>query len=166
MGYGGTAGLTITPFQGTEIGIGWRSPVALSLTGDLELGAPSGPLPAGSYPVEADITLPEIVTIGLRHQVTPDLALNAGFEWTNWSRLGTVPVVATDGPLTGATLTNLAFEYQDGYYASLGAEYDIDDRFSMRGGVAYEWSPITTDNRDLRLPDGDRVHLAVGGSST
>ncbi|MEA3388770.1 MAG: outer membrane protein transport protein, partial [Pseudomonadota bacterium] len=144
----------------------WRSPVELNLEGDLRLQAPSGALPAGSYPIQAGITLPEIVTIGLRHQLTSQLELNAGFEWTNWSRLGTVPVVSTAGPATGATLTNLYFEYDDGYYASLGAEYDFNERWSMRGGLAYEWSPISTSTRDLRLPDADRLHAALGASYT
>jgi len=166
VGFGGTAGITITPFAGTEIGLGYRSPVGLNLTGDLNLQARSGALPAGTYPIEADITLPEIVTFGLRQQVTEQLALNAGFEWTNWSRLGTIPVKSASGPLTGATLTNLSFEYNDGYYASVGAEFDFNERWSMRGGLAYEWSPITTANRDLRLPDSDRVHAAVGASYT
>lgn len=164
VGFGGTAGVTITPFKGTEIGIGYRSPVGLNLKGDLTLQAASGGLPAGTYDIQADLTLPEIVTIGLRHQLTSDLTLNAGFEWTNWSRLGTIPVTATSPALGGATLTNLAFEYEDGYYASLGAEYDINENWAMRGGLAYEWSPINTSNRDLRLPDSDRVHAAIGAS--
>ncbi|GGE12266.1 aromatic hydrocarbon degradation protein [Aureimonas endophytica] len=161
-GIGMTAGLTLKPMEGTEIGVGFRSSVAETLRGSLALGGPVGRLPAGAYAVEAALDLPEQVTVGLHQALAPDLGLNAGFEWTNWSRLGSVPAVGTSGPTRGLTLTELPFRYKDGYYASVGADYRWNDALTVRAGAGYEWSPIDTSNRDLRLPDSDRVHLNVG----
>lgn len=161
-GFGFTAGATIKPFEGTQIGIGYRSSVSLTLDGDLALGGQLGPLPRGSYPIGADIDLPEQLTIGIQQAITPQLTLAGQFEWTNWSRLDNIPVVGTTGQTSGSELTSLPFHYDDGYFVSAGLDYAWNDKLTIRGGLGYEWSPITLDNRDLRLPDSNRVHASVG----
>ncbi|MGH2340395.1 OmpP1/FadL family transporter [Segnochrobactraceae bacterium EtOH-i3] len=161
--FGATAGVTIKPFAGTEIGIGYRSTTSLDLEGSLSLGAPTGSLPAGSYGIAATLNTPDMVSVGIRQTVTPDLVLSGAFEWYNWSRFGTIPVTGNGGITNGMTLTSLPFEYDDSYYASIGAEYRWNKDLTLRAGTSYEWSPISTRNRDLRLPDSDRISLAVGG---
>ena len=60
---GFVAGVTLTPFDGTTIGIGYRSMVKHSLDGsqtfDVPLRTPLGTIPAGAYPITADVTLPD-----------------------------------------------------------------------------------------------------------
>jgi long-chain fatty acid transport protein len=150
VGFGLTSGLTVRPWTGTEFGVGYRSSIGESLSGHL------WPVPALSVPSKANLTLPDEVTLGLRQAVTPVLDVNAGYEWTRWSSLGTVNVV---NPFT--TL-GLPFRYRDGSYASLGAAYRLLQNLTLRAGFGYEWSPISTSNRDLRLPDSDRISLNVG----
>lgn len=161
-GAGVTAGVTVKPFAGTEIGIGYRSTVGQSLSGDLSLGARVSTLPAGIYGVDANLMTPDQVTLGIRQQITPDLIVSGGFEWTNWSRLNHVAVTGNTGLTNGVELTSLPFEYNDGYYLSVGAEYKLTEQFTFRGGLGYEWSPITSSNRDLRVPDSNRISLAMG----
>nr|WP_272211112.1 outer membrane protein transport protein [Marinicella sp. W31]MDC2876994.1 outer membrane protein transport protein [Marinicella sp. W31] len=161
---GYTLGFTLTPMDGTVIGVGYRSAINQNLSGDLTLGASSGPLPAGRYGIDADMKLPDQLTVGLSQKVTDALTFNAGFEWTNWSVFNTIPVYGNSGPTNGMQLTDLPFEYDDGYYAALGMSYDWTEQFTVRGGLGYEWSPISTRNRDLRLPDSDRVHASIGGT--
>lgn len=161
-GVGATAGLTFTPFAGTQIGVGYRSAVQESLGGDLTLGARVSSLPAGAYGVNANLILPEQVSVGVSQVVTDQLTMHANFEWTNWSRLGHVTVTGTSGLTSGIPLTELPFEYNDGYYLAIGAEYRVNDQFTFRGGFGYEWSPIDIYNRDLRVPDANRVTLATG----
>lgn len=163
-GVGFTLGFTLTPMDGTVIGVGYRSQIKQSLEGHLDLGAMMGPLPSGSYPVKTDITLPDQITVGLSQALTDQLTLNAGFEWTHWSVFNNFPVYGTSGFTNGMQLTDLPFEYDDGYYVSVGLEYAMNEKFTVRGGVGYEWSPISTTNRDLRLPDSDRVHASIGGT--
>lgn len=154
-GYGFTAGVTITPVEGTVIGIGYRSSVKQDLEGNLRT-------PLGRTGVKADLELPDQLTIGITQTVTPDLTLSAGFEWTKWSRFGVIPVIATSGPATGRQVTTLPFKYDDGYYVSVGGEYAWSPELTLRAGLGYEWSPISDFNRDLRLPDSDRIHASIG----
>ena len=87
-------------------------------------------------------------------------------EWTNWSRIGTSFVSqAAGGPaLIGGSPVALPFQFRDGWFYSIGAEYMVDAKTTLRGGVAYEVSPITDRVRIPLLPDNDRIWLSVGAS--
>ncbi len=152
-GFGFTAGATFTPFEGTEIGLGFRSMISHSLDGKLES-------PLGGTGITADLDLPETVSLGVRQRVNDQFTLLGGIEWTNWSRLGTIPVVTDAGP----TATNLEFEYKDGWFFSLGGEYAWNDQLTLRAGAAYEIAPTRDEFRSMRLPDADRVWLSAGAS--
>jgi long-chain fatty acid transport protein len=152
VGFGVTAGATWTPVAGTTLGIGWRSAVDFDLKGDFEDFRVAGD-------AEAQLTLPDIVTIGLRQRLTESLDLLLGYEWTNWSRVGTIPVV-----VEGAVAEELRLEYEDGHFVSAGLEYDYSPATTLRFGVAWEKSPIPDDERNVLLPDSDRIWLSVGAT--
>ncbi|MXQ12520.1 OmpP1/FadL family transporter [Microvirga makkahensis] len=157
IGFGFTAGVTITPFAGTTIGLGYRSQVEHELEGTLS--APFGSIgPFARLPITAKLKTPDQVTIGISQAITPDMTVHAGFEWTNWSVLETPLVI---GP-AGAAVTDIPLNYDDGFFYSLGFDYQINDRWIVRAGVAYEESPIDTEIRSTRLPDNDRIWASIG----
>ena len=45
---------------------------------------------------------------------------------------------------------------------SLGAEYDVSDKLTLRAGTMFDESPINDDFRGFRVPDGDRTWLSAG----
>ncbi|NBJ12030.1 OmpP1/FadL family transporter [Microvirga arsenatis] len=156
IGFGFTAGVTITPFAGTTIGIGYRSRIEHNLEGTVAIpGAPSRIIP-----ISSDLSTPDQLTIGISHAFTPAFTLHAGFEWTNWSILET-PLVTGPG---GAVVTDLPLNYDDGYFYSLGFDYRLTNQLTLRAGLAYEESPIDTNIRSTRLPDNDRIWASVGAS--
>ncbi len=161
VGFGVTAGVTIKPFKGTEIGLGYRSGVGQNLEGDLYTPTAIGLLPAGTYGIAVDMITPDMVTLSAKQEVTDDIRLLATFEWANWSRL---KAPAVELAATGTTITNLEFNYNDGYFLALGGEYDFNDKLTLRAGAAYEWSPIDTEIRSARLPDNNRIWLSAGAS--
>lgn len=153
-GVGYTLGATITPVAGTEIGIGFRSSIHYDLTGTVKL-------PYAVLPIKAKVNLPETLTIGLRQQIGQNFTALAGFEWTNWSRVHRPAIRNRD---TGAVVSQLAFDYKDGYLASLGGEYRWNEKLLLRAGLAYEWSPIEDATRSVRIPDNDRVWASIGAT--
>jgi long-chain fatty acid transport protein len=153
IGVGATAGVTWTPAPGTTVGVGYRSAVSFDLEGDYNLGT--------SFDAEADITLPDMVTVGLRQAVTERLDVLVGYEWTNWSRLGSIPV---DVEGFAAPPETLRLEYDDGHFVSAGLEYDYTPLTTLRAGVAWEKSPISDEERNVLLPDSDRLWLSVGAT--
>jgi long-chain fatty acid transport protein len=58
----------------------------------------------------------------------------------------------------------LNLNYRDGWLFALGAEYAYSPILTLRGGVAYEVSPIDDRTRDILLPDSNRVFLSFGAS--
>jgi len=158
IGFGFTAGLTLTPFAGTTIGIGYRSRIDHELEGTLS--APAGVLApiAARIPISADLTTPDQLTIGLSQAITPALTVHAGIEWTNWSVLE-APLVVGPG---GRVVTDLPLNYDDGFFYSLGMDYKLTNQLTLRAGVAYEESPIDTEIRSTRLPDNDRIWASIG----
>jgi long-chain fatty acid transport protein len=170
IGFGFTAGVTLKPAKGTTIGVGFRSAVEHELEGDL-IGA-LAPLNFGggaTGPIGVDLTTPEMVSLGINQRITDAFTVSGTVEWTNWSRISSFPVInrntgtAIDlNPLTPATTDPLTFAYEDGWFFSVGGEYDYSQALSLRAGVGYEISPIKTQDRSYRLPDDDRLWLSAG----
>jgi long-chain fatty acid transport protein len=163
IGVGATAGVTWTPQKGTTLGIGYRSAVEFDLEGDYS--APGALVAPGTRvnivgDADASLTLPEIVTIGFRQALSEKLDVLVGYEWTNWSRAGSIPV-NVEG--FGAPET-LRLNYDDGHFVSLGLEYDYSPATTFRVGVAWEKSPISDEERNVLLPDSDRIWVSVGAS--
>jgi hypothetical protein len=139
-GFGFTASVTLTPPPTTTIGLGYRSAINQKINGTLTL--PPGGLfttGGGSTPgsVNATLNLPDIVSLGIRQRVNPQLTLLGTVEWTNWSRIGTTAINQPSGaPATiVGNAVKLPFQYKDGWFFSAGAEYQWNEKLAVRGGV-------------------------------
>jgi len=166
IGFGATAGLYLTPAEGTQIGIGYRSQIKHELDGSFGtangVSIAPGFLPA-SVSSSADLTTPDIVTISLRQSVSPNMRLMATFEWSNWSVFDVVPL--TNAAPAGAPSAAIEANWNDAWFASIGAEIDVSDALTLRAGVAYEESPIDTPEQRLTpVPDADRIWASIGAT--
>lgn len=157
MGF--TAGATLTPRDGTVLGIGYRSSVHHDIDGSI--GVPLLALAPLAGQVRARLNTPDKLSVGLTQAVSPVARVNLGFEWDNWSRLGTIGIVSKT---LGLPVNTLPLNYKDGFTYAIGAEYDASPNLTLRTGFAYETSPIDFRNRSVRLPDGDRYIASVGAS--
>ncbi|MEM8877344.1 MAG: outer membrane protein transport protein [Pseudomonadota bacterium] len=153
-GYGFTFGALITPMEGTEIGIGYRSSVKHDIEGTINA-------PGLFTAITAEADMPELVTVSLRQRLNDRWTALGTFEWTNWSNLPDAKIIA---PAAGGQIATLPFNYEDGYYFALGAEYEYNDDLTLRAGAAWEISPIGDESRSVSLPDDDRLWLSFGGS--
>ncbi|ACA20090.1 membrane protein involved in aromatic hydrocarbon degradation [Methylobacterium sp. 4-46] len=151
-GVGFTAGLLIQPTATTTLGVGFRSSIHHELDGVLSV------VPGR---VRSNLNTPEKLSVGLTQGITPEFRINLGFEWDNWSRLGTPAIVSQS---LNIPVSALPLRYRDGFHYSVGGEYDVSPQWTLRAGFAYEVSPITDANRSTRLPDGDRYWGSIGAS--
>jgi len=172
---GFTAGITLTPTPWTTIGAGYRSQIDQKIDG--HIFRPSflttvvipgiGPIPitvpSGFTNFDATIPLPGVATASIRQKVTDTLTLLGTVEWTNWSRLGTVPVTSNPAGILGVP-TTFAFGWRDGWLVSAGAEYQWSPLWAVRAGIGWEQSPVNDQVRGTRLPDSDRIWLSAGAS--
>jgi long-chain fatty acid transport protein len=163
-GWGWTAGVTLTPFAGTQIGVGYRSAINQDIDGSLTVGPGGTP---GS--VSTTLNLPDVLTVGIRQRINAQFTVLGGFEWSNWSRIGTTNILQPNGSLalsSSGTGITLPFQYSDGYFYSGGFEYVLTPAWTMRAGFAFEKSPITDQVRTPRLPDNDRYWYSFGLTNT
>ena len=156
--FGATAGIMIQPSANTSIGLGYRS----RLTHDLD-GHFASPVAIGGYAdADAEINLPDVVTLSFRHEMSRDMRLLGTVEWSNWSRFSNLTV--NTSTIFGPQLT-LPANWNDGWFFSLGGEYDYSPLITLRTGVAYEISPVDDPTkRFTTIPDNDRVWLNLGAS--
>ncbi len=151
--FGATAGILLEPAAGTSIGLGYRSQLTHDFGGSLNGGGFS------NLPADSTLNLPSILTLSLRQSIAPDMRLLGTVEWTNWSRFKEVAVTSA-----APTLTEHA-NWDDGWFFSVGGEYDYSPVLTLRTGVAYEISPIQdATQRFTSIPDNDRVWLSIGAS--
>ena len=54
------------------------------------------------------------------------------------------------------------FNWDDTWFYSIGGDYRLDDRWTLRAGLAYDETPTNDITRTPRVPDGSRTWLSVG----
>jgi long-chain fatty acid transport protein len=124
---------------------------------------------------EADVELPDIVALSFQQAIAPNMRVMGTVEWTNWSdfkelRLiarerGTNPAAIGATASSGDTLAVIEANWDDGWFFSLGGEYDYSSAMSFRAGIGYEISPVSSPEKVITtIPDGDRFWLSAGGS--
>ncbi len=159
---GFTAGILATPAAGTTIGLGFRSKLDHELEGTTHI--PGFLAPAA---VSADVSLPEIVTLSLRHDLAPAWTVLGTVEWTNWSRVPQLAVICQAAGCggAGAPVATLPLGWEDGWFVSAGLEHQYSSALTLRGGLGWEKSPIqTAAGRTIRVPDADRIWASIGAS--
>jgi long-chain fatty acid transport protein len=143
----------------TRFGLGYRSKVSHDADGDLTLTG-TAPAPV-KLSAEGSIDLPETVYLSARHEVNDRLALLAGARWTKWSRFKELRLEFGGGLPDSVTDEN----WDDVWMLNLGFNYDTGAGWVVRGGYAYDQSPVPdAAHRTPRIPDTDRNWLTLGAS--
>jgi long-chain fatty acid transport protein len=153
--WGYNFGFLIEADSMTRIGLTYRSEVnhrpkgSLTFTNDI-LGLVSGP--ATTY----DLNLPATVGLSATHDYSSAWSISSDIQFTHWSTLDLVKVISANIPLTDLE------HFKDSWMISVGAEYRPDDRFTWRGGVAWDQTPVVDEFRTAGIPDASRVMLSLG----
>jgi long-chain fatty acid transport protein len=158
---GFNGGLLITPMPGTKIGISYRYGITHNIKGSLTVANLGGLLALANQQTNGNAALnePDVVQAGFAQKITPDLTLLGEFDFYTWSNFQAINVM-TQSPTLGNLIT--PEHYRDTFSLSLGAEYQLNDRWRLRGGIKYDQTPTVDAYRDTRVPDGDRYWLATG----
>lgn len=130
----------------------------------------------------ASLSAPQTVLLTGTWEATPKLRLSALIRWADWSSFDTLTVKADglDSPYGeilqqilpqlqkfGIDLSSISVEnkWQDTWLFTIGADYVINNAWTVRAGVGYETSPIDDDSyRTAVIPDADRLWLSIGAT--
>ena len=80
-------------------------------------------------------------------------------DWTNWTRFDELRI-DSENPAQPADVTTA--RWKEAWFFALGAEYQADGRWTWRGGVALDQSPVPGATRNPRIPDADRTWVSAG----
>ena len=154
--FGATAGVMwkITPQH--TVGIVYRSPFMINFDGHASLKTPLG---TESKSAHAAIQFPQSVAGGYAFRPTKKLKLEADIEWTNWETLHKIVLHEPGGSLDG---TPIPFDWQDSLFYEFGAQYELDDHWTVRGGYIYSENTVPNSSFSPSVPDSNRHVFSVG----
>lgn len=184
--WGGNLGFMWQPTETVRVGLAYRSQVNHKADGYLksDLETANGTLIKHfqSNDGHAEMSAPHVITLTGTWKATEALRLSGLVRWTNWSSFDKLPISGSslyDASYTavasvyGQTVEgqratnkhNAVYNWKDSWLFTVGADYDINDEFTVRGGVGYEISPVDDDKyRSATIPDTDRLWLSMGAT--
>ncbi len=134
------------------------TPCFLDYNGQCQHPLPNSLVPGdGTDTGKVNIDLPAIANIGISQGIGEKLTVMADAEWTQWD---TVPGV--DATISGVGTDNTTLNYHNTWLYSLGAQYDLTQKLSVSGGLAYDETPTNSTYRDARIPGTNRKWLTFG----
>ncbi|MFX6035729.1 outer membrane protein transport protein, partial [Acinetobacter baumannii] len=87
--------------------------------------------------------------VGFTHRVNDQWQIMAEVTRTAWSKFDQVTVDYDSNQPDSV----LPFHYRDTTFASIGTDVRVNDKLTLRGGLAYDQTPTTDAHRDVRVPD-------------
>jgi long-chain fatty acid transport protein len=158
--YGWNAGALVTLPTTTRVGLSYRSKLNYTLEGDTTVTTLGGvPVAAASGPTNVDITFPDSGLLSLVHPLNEGSDIRLDVQWTNWDQVDTISAV---NPANGLPRDILQFQFEDSWRAALGVSAKQSEQWTLRGGIAWDQSPVKSDVRTVRLPDSDRWWVSIG----
>ncbi|NBB86797.1 MAG: long-chain fatty acid transporter [Bacteroidetes bacterium] len=131
------------------------APAGTPLDGVLQESFNQGPLVTQG--IETEITMPAQFVAGLSVQATERLNLMLDYQWTGWSTLEEVPLdfeISSDNAIV--------LNYGDSHNIRAGAEFAIDEIWTVRGGYVYN-KPASPDETVTPLaPESERNRPTLG----
>ena len=82
----------------------------------------------------------------------------ADVTWTNWSRFNQLHADFESG-LTGITIPE---KWHDSFFYAGGVTYTFNDTWKLRGGLAYDETPVKEAYLTPAIPDSSKIYLGVG----
>ncbi len=141
----------------SRVGLAYRSAINFQPTGSVTFSG----APGLNSSITAGLTEPETASISVFSAVSPRWDVMGDITWTRWSRVKSVPFVRTS-LAPGAVVSTLTFNWSDTLRYSVGGNYKMNDSWKFRAGAAYDETPTNDIDRTSRIPDQNRLWLAIG----
>ena len=168
IAYGYALGAQFTPAEGTRIGIGYRSEIDILAEGEGKYTNVGNTLVnegVDNAGLKSENTLPSVLTLGLEQEFAGKFTFGATAMLTGWSSMEELRIKFDPGADNNTQPDSLlTFGFEDQWFYSLGLTYEHSDKITLRGGYAYDNSPLTDTYRSARTPDGDRQWFSFGGT--
>lgn len=169
--WGFNLGLMFQATDDTRLALAYRSKISHHLTGEGKFRLPNNAAvqtvvgAVGGFEesaISGDVDLPESLSFAIHHQINNQWAIMADASWTRWERF---KELAISSPNPRSNLNSVKEENWDNSMRyGIGLTYAHNDKWTFRGGIAYDETPISDEFRTPRIPGEDRKWVALGAS--
>lgn len=166
--FGYVLGTIWHPDRSLSIGLSYRSMLSHKLKGPLLFqtdGAGVGNALKAAVSLFLDtrqttpLNMPPVVSLGVTYAMSDEWTFAVEFDWMEWSKFSQLTVTAANpAQPPDQTLTR----WKDSSFVSIGVEHSLSQNWQLRGGVAYDQSPVPDGTREPRIPDADRFWISAG----
>lgn len=166
-GWGLGLGLLWKPSPNDRVGINFHSQINHSVDdakATFQIPSNLAPLFQGAFTnttAAAKLNTPWYVTASWWHTVDDRLSFGADASYTHWSSFDKL-VLTYKNPAQAQFNAPSYFNYKNSWSAEIGADYKLDNQWTLRAGAGFDKTPTVDSTRDPRVPDGDRKAIAFG----
>lgn len=164
----------------TRIGISYQSKVSHHLKGNSRFTGPLANATGIAFPggvqgdnnLKATINLPATTAVSIFHTINPTWEVMGTVQYTQWSILRDVVLQNISGAvvssITGlpvasnSIVVDIPQHYRNTWNFSAGANYHVNEKVMLRGGLGYDQTPSKDAYRNVILPDASRIAVAFG----
>ena len=170
--WGWNVGALFTLSPSTKVGVSYRSTMQYHTNGKIKVSGISPTFNnATSSNAKADIELPDTFIMSVTQKLSDKWEMLGDVSWTGWSSIPKVDIYRSSntalnvGPTSrnGALTQVLESDFQDTWRVALGGNYQYNDAWKLKFGLAYDQSPVKgASTRLTSMPDNDRVWFSFG----
>lgn len=160
-GFGANAGVLYRALPNRlHVGLAYRSRVKLGFEGEADF-APANrdferSLP--DQPGNADVTLPDVVTLGILFRPHRDIALGFDVNAVFWSTYDRVDIDFESAPDRA-----IIPDAKDTFQLRAGGDFRLAPTdLHVRGGIIFDRTAIHEEGLGPRVPDSDRIDVSAG----
>src|SRR5690554_365703 len=168
-------GVLVELTDNSRIGFNYRTEMKHSLAGDATVNFSNNPnsqdfataaglIPAnGTAKGRVEMTTPESASISYFHQLN-DLSLQADFTYTDWTSFNTLDIESNDPAIQALTSEPKVHNWRESYRIAVGANYKLDEKITVRGGMAFDTTPIKSQYVQPDFPFGNYKAISLGAT--
>ena len=164
----------------TRYGLSYQSQIVHHLRGNSTFVGPlanstgSGAIIGGvqgNSSLRANVTLPPTTAFSAFHTVNPTWDVMGTVQYTQWSVLQYLVLQNVSGAVSTVFGTPIASNsiaitvpehYRNTWNFSAGANYHVNEKVMLRGGFGFDQTPSNDTDRNVILPDSNRIAIALG----
>ena len=166
VGY--TLGVLWRVQQAVSLGLSFRSPTRVNLSGHTEYHNDVALPPVPAFPnqrvgAEADVSFPLNVAFGVSYRPTSRWNVELDADYTDWSTMDTVTIEQeTDFPPLLPKDLPATLDWQAAWYYKLGGTRSFESGWSMSAGYIYSENAMPDAHYTPLIADSARHWLSVG----
>ena len=160
---GWTAGLYGTISKAWKVGLSYKSKMTANLDG---LGIVN-PTNAGvfggrsEFKANAKVRFPHTFTLSTSYDINCALTVLADVIYTRWDTVKDISIRSYTSA-TAFTTDAIPLNWKNAWFFSVGANYKLNDTWSVRAGYGYDSAPSRDATRVVSIPDSNKHWLALG----